>query len=106
MLMNCGCPSGDRMRQHLSGIQGPPGPPGASVSVEEVAARVIAYIQRKSRTSQHSHMTLQKNIFKAFMVCVFYSLFSISKKYPRVEKACFGLIFFVVVFNCNVLYIY
>lgn len=38
---------GDSMRQHLSSIQGPPGPPGASVSVEEVASRVVAYLQRK-----------------------------------------------------------
>lgn len=40
------------MRQHLSSIQmlqGPPGPPGASVSVEDVASRVIAYIQRRLR---------------------------------------------------------
>ncbi|CAM4726837.1 unnamed protein product [Leuciscus chuanchicus] len=39
----------DSMRQHLSSIQGPqgpPGPPGASVSVEDIASRVIAYIQR------------------------------------------------------------
>lgn len=54
------------MRQHLSGIQGPPGPPGASVSVEDVASRVIAYIQRKSLLK--SHVTPQKNLFKAFMV--------------------------------------
>ncbi len=39
------------MRQHLSGIQGPPGPPGLSVSVEDVASRVIAYIQRKLRSA-------------------------------------------------------
>lgn len=39
------------MRQHLSGIQGPPGPPGASVSVEDVASRVIAYIQRELRST-------------------------------------------------------
>lgn len=67
------------MRQHLSGIQGPPGPPGASVSVEEVAARVIAYIQRKSRTSKESHMTLQKNTFKAFMVCFLFIVSNLQK---------------------------
>lgn len=50
------------MRQHLSGFQGPPGPPGASVSVEDVASRVIAYIQRKSRTSKGLHNTAEKLI--------------------------------------------
>lgn len=40
----------------MSGVQGPPGPPGASVSVEEVASRVIAYIQSKSRTPEQNFM--------------------------------------------------
>lgn len=73
------------MRQHLSGIQGPPGPPGASVSVEDVASRVIAYIQRKSLLK--SHVTPQKNLFKAFMVFLFIIFASIFKKY--LEKVFF-----------------
>lgn len=65
---NIACPLGDSMRQHLAGFQGPPGPPGASVSVEEVASRVIAYIQRKPR---RFHRTPQKYLFKAVMVTIF-----------------------------------